>query len=51
MRDGEGAEVGFELDRVEVGAGASPVLRRELEVALLPPVREEAHERRQLLLQ
>ena len=43
-RNGEGAEIGFELNRIEVTASAAPVLGRELEVPFLGPVREQAHD-------
>lgn len=40
-RDGEGPEPGVELDGVEVAARRGPVLRRQLKMALVGPVRPQ----------
>jgi len=43
-RDGERAELGRQLGGVEAGSGLHPVLRCELDVAVLRPVGQDAEE-------
>lgn len=50
LRDVERSEVGGELSGVEVSSGDGPVLRSELEVAVLGPVRQDPEDVAEVLL-
>ena len=48
--DGERAELGAQLSGVEEGSGSEPVLRGELDVAVLGPVGQDAEDVAEVLL-